>query len=75
MPSYTKNEQILDPQSDWNRAENNEPVFVVRANNWRAVIFLAALVKNDASTAMCLNHAERMKAWNDNGGCDDDIPF
>lgn len=71
--SYTKNEAILDPRSDWNLAADDEPVFVVRANNWRAVIFLAALVKNDAATAMALNHAERMRAW----CCDEDdkIPF
>ena len=71
--SYTKNEAILDPQSDWNLAADDEPVFVVRANNWRAVIFLAALAKNDAATAMCLNAAERMRAWS----CDEDdkIPF
>ena len=75
MPSYTKNEAILDPRSDWNQAEDNEPIFVVRANNWRAVIFLAALVKNDEATAMCLNHAERMKRWHDAEVSDDDIPF
>lgn len=68
--SYTKNEAILDPQSDWNQAHDDEPLFVVRANNWRAVIFLAALAKNSAASAMALNHAERMKAYSD----EDDIP-
>jgi hypothetical protein len=67
----TKAQMILDQQSDWNQAPNDEPIFVVRANNWRAVIFLAALVKNDAATAMCLNHAEHMKQYND----ENDIPF
>lgn len=61
--SYTKNEYILDPKSDWNLAADDEPVFVVRANNWRAIIFLAALVTNNDSTGWCLNVAERMRAW------------
>jgi hypothetical protein len=71
--SYTKNEQILDPNSDWNRADNDEPIFVVRANNWRAVVFLAALIKGDDATWLCLNNAEAMKRWHLDG--DDDIPF
>lgn len=71
--SFTKNEQILDPNSDWNKAEDNEPIFVVRANNWRAVIFLAATVKSDEATWLCLNQAEAMKTWHLDG--DDDIPF
>lgn len=29
----TKAENILDPNSCWNRAENDEPVFVLRAND------------------------------------------
>lgn len=73
--SYTKNEYILDPRSDWNAAEDNEPVFVVRASNWRAVIFLAALVTNKDATGWALNVAERMKAWDDATVSDDDIPF
>lgn len=74
--SYTKNEYILDPKSDWNNAENDEPVFVVRASNWRAVIFLAALVTNKDATGWCLNVAERMRAWDmDELPTDDDIPF
>jgi hypothetical protein len=71
--SYTKKEQVLEFHSDWNQAKDNEPIFVVRANNWRALIFLAALVKNDAATEMCLNVAERMKAWDADE--DDKIPF
>lgn len=69
--SHTKNEQILDPQSDWNQAKDDEPVFVIRAYNWRAVIFMAAIVKDDKATCMCLNHAEAMKRYYQ----DDDIPF
>jgi hypothetical protein len=71
--SYSKNEYILDPRSDWNNAADDEPIFVVRANNWRAVIFLAALLRTNEATGWCLNVAERMKAW----GCDEDdkIPF
>lgn len=68
---YTKNEQILDPQSDWNQAANDEPVFIVRANNWRAVLFLAAIVKAAGATEMCLNHMEEMKAFHEGN----DIPF
>ena len=71
--SFTKNEQILDPNSDWNKAEGDEPIFVVRANNWRAVIFLAALIKVDQGTWLCLNNAEAMKRWHCDD--DDDIPF
>jgi hypothetical protein len=71
--SYSKNEYILDPRSDWNNAADDEPIFVVRANNWRAVIFLAALLRTNEATGWCLNVAERMKAWD----CDEDdkIPF
>lgn len=76
--SYTKNEAILDPKSDWNLADDNEPVFVVRANNWRAVIFLAALVTSAEGTAMCMNHAERMRSYHldrEKLDFDDDISF
>lgn len=73
MPPHTKNEYILDPRSDWNTCGGDEPVFVVRANNWRAIIFLAAMVKSEEATAMCLNAAEAMRAWHLDD--DDDIPF
>lgn len=29
----TKTENILDPNSCWNKAENDEPIFVIRAND------------------------------------------
>lgn len=32
----TKGENILDPQSCWNRADDQEPVFILRANDYEA---------------------------------------
>lgn len=70
----TKQEQILDPWSAWNAAPNAEPVFVVRADDWRLVMFLAAFTLHQGgrtAPSQLLESAVEMKEWSDAN----DIPF
>lgn len=68
----TKNAQILNPHSDWNQASNDEPVFVLRAVNWKAALVIAVLNKDPNRTAdELIAAALEMKTYSD----DNDIPF
>lgn len=68
----TKQQQILDPHSDWNQAANDEPVFVIRAVNWKAAILVASLVKDDNGSSIALfESALAMREYH----IDNDIPF
>jgi len=68
----TKAQQVLDPQSDWNQAGNDEPVFVLRANNWRAALLLIAVTKGDNRTVDdLLETALAMRKWH----IENDIPY
>lgn len=68
----TKQEQILDPHSDWNQATNDEPVFVIRANNWKAAMIVACMIKEDNATSIAMfETAAAMRAYH----LDNDIPF
>jgi hypothetical protein len=69
--SYTKNELVLDPFSPWNQAHNDEPLLIIRAEDWKIAVFLAALQTNNDKTVHYLNSAEALKRWHD----DNDIPF
>lgn len=72
MKGFTKNQQILDPKSDWNLAKPDEPVFVIRANNWRAALMIACLVRESKNVVESgyMDTALAMRAYNA-----DDIPF
>lgn len=68
----TKIEQVLNVQSAWNQAPNDEPVFVVRAEDWS--IIMRAALSGDPSTPwrkMLFDHAIEMRAYDK----DNDIPF
>ncbi len=68
----TKQQQVLNPHSDWNQAANDEPVFVIRANNWKAALIVAALAKDDNGSAKALiDTALAMREYH----LDNDIPF
>lgn len=70
--SYTKNDQILNPKSDWNQAHTDEPVFVIRANNWKAAMALAViLVRNNAEETGLIDAVLAMREYHKNS----DIPF
>ena len=64
----TKAQQILDPHSAWNQAPNDEPVFVLRASQWREVFFMAVRGPFDRTLH---DAAMKMKEFSD----DNDIPF
>lgn len=70
----TKVQQILDPWSTWNQAHNNEPVFVVKAEDWRFILLFAALTTDKGgrtSPQQLIDQALAMKKWHD----ENDIPF
>jgi hypothetical protein len=68
----TKAQQILNPQSDWNQADNNEPIFVLRAINWKAALIIAVLNKDPNRTAeQLIAAALEMKEFLN----ETDIPF
>lgn len=68
----TKAQQILNPQSDWNQAHNDEPVFVIRATNWKAAMVVVALAtKDNATSDALLETAIAMRSYSR----DNDIPF
>lgn len=67
----TKVQQILDPHSDWNQAPNDEPVFVLRANNWRAAMYLALIVEGEKARQIAFDAALELKNYHE----DNDIPF
>jgi hypothetical protein len=70
----TKAQQILDLHSAWNQAPNDEPVFVIRCDDWRYVMFLA-LNSKDKGGNRCMQalfkQALEMKKYHD----ENDIPF
>jgi hypothetical protein len=70
----TKVQQVLNPFSPWNAAPNAEPVFVIRAEDWRYIMLLA-LNSKDKGGHMCMqslfDQALEMKKYHD----DNDIPF
>jgi hypothetical protein len=68
----TKAKQITQLNSDWNQADINEPVFVLRARNWKVALIIVALVKdNNRTTEDLLQSALEMKHWAD----ENEIPF
>jgi hypothetical protein len=70
----TKQEWILNPHSPWNAAPNNEPVMVIRADQWRYVMLLALNTKDKGGwTSMpeLYKQAVEMKKYFE----DNDIPF
>ncbi len=87
----TKTENILDPASCWNKAENDEPVFVLRANDPVAPANIILWAQQYLSSKggyhrltlaqaekynRAMNTAQAMKEWrNKKIGLDDDIPF
>lgn len=68
----TKAQQILNPHSDWNQAQNDEPVFVIRASNWKAALQIAILVQNPQASKIVLESAMAMRAYH---LANDEIPF
>ena len=68
----TKQEMILDPQSDWNQAKNDEPLFVLRAVNWKAALMIISMLERENSTSEdLLETALDMRSH----VRDNDIPF
>jgi len=68
----TKAQQVLNPHSDWNQAGNDEPVFVLRARNWKAALVLVAITKTEGHTTdELLKAALAMREWSR----DNEIPF
>jgi hypothetical protein len=69
----TKNEQILDPRSDWNQAADDEPVFIIRANNWKAALLVAMLIPGDAAEKVGLtDSALDMREYHESADTDTD---
>lgn len=70
--AVTKGEQILDQHSRWNQAPNNEPIFVLRAEDWRRVMALAIVRDGtDPMQKLLFDWATAMKEYHD----ENDIPF
>lgn len=69
MPS--KNQQILDPNSDWNQAEETEPICVFRAYSWREVMLAALRIGKGPLYKQLFDLSQEMKSWTD----ENDIPF
>jgi len=70
----TKVEQVLNPYSAWNAAPNAEPVFVLRADDWRFMLLFAALSADKGgrlTPTELMKHAVEMKKYSD----ENDIPF
>lgn len=70
----TKAQQVLDPYSRWNASANDEPVFVLRAEDWRYVMLLALNAKDKGghmSMPSLYAQAVEMKAYSD----ENTIPF
>lgn len=68
----TKSQLILDPYSVWNQAHINEPLVILRSDDWRRVMEIA-LVKESCDPAFMIlfNAALKLKAYHD----ENDIPF
>jgi hypothetical protein len=68
-----KAQEILNPHSDWNQAANDEPVFVLRAINWKAALIVVALCNDNPSWTkeQLLQVALDMKRYSN----ENDIPF
>lgn len=70
----TKVEQVLGKTSDWNQAKNDEPVFVIRALNWKAALLVASLANLNNSNRTVddlVAVALAMREYHE----DNDIPF
>ncbi len=69
----TKAQQILDRFSDWNQTPNDEPVFVLRAINWKAALIVVALCNDNPNCTKeeLLQVALDMKRYSN----ENDIPF
>lgn len=68
----TKAQQILNPHSDWNQAQNDEPVYVIRASNWKAAMIIAILAKNEQAGDIVVQVAMAMRSYHK---ANDEIPF
>lgn len=86
---HTKSENLLDPNSCWNRAES-EPIFVLRANDpeapniivlWAAKYMLAKSYIGKLTPTQIKKYrdameiANLMRDWRIKKGLDDDIAF
>lgn len=49
LSAMRKGQEILQPRSDWNNAANDEPIFIIRANNWKAAMMVAMVCKNNTA--------------------------
>jgi hypothetical protein len=70
----TKVHEILNPYSTWNSLNDNEPIYIVRTEDWRLVMYFAINTSaKDGYTSMpnLLDTALKMKEWHDAN----DIPF
>jgi len=70
----TKVQQVLDPWSVWNQAPNDEPLFILKAEEWRYVMLLALNSKDKGgrmSMQELYDKAVAMKKYHD----ENDIPF
>ena len=68
----TKAQQVLNRDSDWNQAANDEPVYVIRASNWKATMMIAVLARNDEAGKIVLESAMAMRKYHLEN---DEIPF
>lgn len=71
---YSKKEQMLDPKSDWNQAPMGEPVFVLRALNWKAALVVIGLIAKDDGNRTVEDLPETALAMRDYN-IENDIPF
>lgn len=68
----TKAEMILDPHSVWNQVANNEPLVILRSEDWRRVMALAIVKEScDPAHKILFEAALALKQYFE----DNDIPF
>lgn len=68
----TKMKQILDPYSQWNMVPDNEPVVVLRAEDWRRVMELSIVRDlSDPMGKLLFDWACEMREYH----IENDIPF
>lgn len=69
----TKSQMILDPYSVWNQAGNNEPLVILRSNDWREVMAIALIKEDikDPAFKILFEAALKLKEYHD----ENDIPF
>lgn len=68
----TKTQLILDPYSVWNQSANDEPLVILRSEDWRRVMALA-IVKDskDPAFKVLFEAALKLKKYHE----ENDIPF